>query len=95
MIKNHEVDMTKGPILKKIIICAIPLICTNLLQFLFNATDIAIVGIFVGDNAVAAVGSNSSIINLIIGLFVGLSAGSNVLLAKAKGATIKKKRIEL
>lgn len=91
MVRTHEMDMTKGPILKKIIICAIPLICTNLLQFLFNATDIAIVGIFVGDNAVAAVGSNSSIINLIIGLFVGLSAGSNVLLAKAKGANDKEK----
>ncbi len=85
MIKSREMDMTKGPIFKKLIICAIPLICTNLLQLLFNATDIAIVGMFVGDNAVAAVGSNGAIINLVVGLFVGLSSGTNVVLAKAKG----------
>ena len=86
MVKSREMDMTKGPILKKLIICAVPLILTNLMQLLFNATDIAVVGMFVGDSAVAAVGSNVPLINLIIGLFVGLSSGANVVLAKSKGA---------
>lgn len=82
---KHEVDLTHGSILKKLLIVAIPLVLTNILQLLFNAADVAIVGIFVGDDAVAAVGANTSLINLIIGLFVGLAAGVSVVLAKYVG----------
>lgn len=88
MVKTKEMDMTQGSIFKKLIICALPLIASNLLQLLFNATDIAVIGMLVpnGDDAVAAVGSNGPLINLIIGLFVGLSVGSGVILAKYMGA---------
>ncbi|MBQ8427344.1 MAG: MATE family efflux transporter [Clostridia bacterium] len=85
MVKTREIDMTKGPILKNLLICAIPLIIMNILQLLFNAADIAIVGIFRGDDAVAAVGANTSLIGLITGLFIGLSTGANVILAKYRG----------
>ena len=85
MVKTHEIDMTKGPILKNLIICAIPLVIMNLLQILFNAADIAVIGMFRGDDAVAAVGANTSLIGLITGLFIGISTGANVVLAKYCG----------
>ena len=84
-MKKIEVDMTHGPILKKIIIFAIPLICTNVLQILFNMADVLTLGLFVNDQAVAAVGANGALINLITGLFVGLSAGANVVVARCLG----------
>lgn len=84
--KTREMNMTDGPILKKLIIYALPLIGTNLLQILFNATDVAVLGMLVDDYAVGAVGSTSSLINLIIGLFVGLSAGANVVVARYMGS---------
>ena len=81
-----EMDLTNGSIFKKLIVYAIPFIFTNILQVLFNAADIAVVGIFVGDDAVAAVGANSSLSLLLVGVFVGLSIGSNVVLARYVGA---------
>lgn len=84
-LARHEIDFTHGSLLKKLIIVAIPLILTNILQLLFNAADVAIVGIFDGDDAVAAVGANSALINVIINLFVGLGAGASVVLAKYVG----------
>ena len=84
--KTREMNMTDGPILKKLIIYALPLIGTNLLQILFNATDVAVLGMLVDDYAVGAVGSTSALINLIIGLFVGLSAGANVVVARYMGS---------
>ncbi len=89
MFKRKEkkrVDMTEGPFLKKMIIFAIPLILTGLLQSLYNAADLVVVGQFEGDVAVAAVGSTSSLTNLIVGLFMGLSVGSGVLVAHHIGA---------
>ena len=53
---KHEIDLTSGSLFKKLIIVAVPLIFTNILQLLFNAADVAVVGIFDGDDAVAAVG---------------------------------------
>ncbi len=85
MLRKLEMDMTEGPLLKKIIIYAIPLILTNVLQLLFNAADVMIVGVFSGDDAVAAVGANSALIKLITGLFIGLSVGSNVMVARYIG----------
>ena len=90
MAKNFEMNMSEGSLLKKIIIYALPLIATNVLQLLFNAADVAVLGKFIhnedlADAAVAAVGSTGALINLIIGLFVGLSVGANVLIARYAG----------
>lgn len=83
---SYQMDMCNGPILKKMLIFAIPLICSSILQLLFNAVDIIVVGQYVGDNAMAAVGSNSSLINLFVNFFVGLSIGVNVLVSNFYGA---------
>jgi putative MATE family efflux protein len=85
-MKKHEIDMVHGPLLGKILLFAIPLMCSSILQLLFNAADIVVVGRFAGDNSLAAVGSTSSLINLLVNLFVGLSVGANVLAAKNLGA---------
>ncbi len=86
MLKTHEKDFTEGPLLKKIILYALPIIGVNLLQLFFTAADVAVLGIFTNDQAVAAVGATSQIVNLMIGFFVGLSVGANVLVARAVGA---------
>lgn len=78
--------MCRGSVFKKMLLFAIPLMCSSILQLLFNAADIVVVGRFAGDNALAAVGSNSALINLLTNLFVGLSIGSNVLTAQYYGA---------
>jgi putative MATE family efflux protein len=78
--------MTNGPLLGKILLFAIPLMFSSILQLLFNAADIVVVGRFAGDNSLAAVGSTSALINLLVNLFVGLSVGANVLAAKNLGA---------
>ena len=90
MFKNREMNMCEGAILKKLIIYALPLMATNVLQLLFNAADVAVLGIFKGDTPVAAVGSTAALINLIVGLFVGLSVGANVLIARCVGANNEK-----
>lgn len=86
MSRSHEVDLTRGAIFPKLFKFALPLIFTNFLQLLFNATDIAVLGIMVNDKAVAAVGATGSIINLIVNLFIGLSVGTSVCLGKKVGA---------
>ena len=78
--------MTKGPILGSLLKFSIPVICSNFLQLLFNAADVAVVGRFAGDASLAAVGSSTSLINLLINLFIGLSIGTNVIAAKNFGA---------
>ena len=83
--KNREIDMINGPLAGKILLFAIPLMCSSILQLLFNAADVVIVGRFAGDNSLAAVGSTSALINLITQLFIGLSVGGNVVAAKAIG----------
>lgn len=84
--KKYEMDMCSGPILKKMLLFAIPLMCSSVLQLLFNAADIVVVGRFAGDNSLAAVGSNTSLISLLTNLFIGLSVGANVLVARYYGA---------
>lgn len=86
MNKKYEIDMCSGSVFGKMLLFALPLMCSSILQLLFNAADIVVVGRFAGDNALAAVGSNTALINLLTNLFVGLSVGSNVLTAQYYGA---------
>lgn len=83
-------DMTKGSLLKNLIVFAVPLALTSLLQLLFNATDIIVVGQFVDSsiatNAVASIGASTPIVNLLVNFFMGLSVGATVLIAKYFGA---------
>ena len=88
--KRYEIDMCNGPVLKKMLIFSIPLICSGVLQLLFNAVDVIVVGRFAGDNSLAAVGATTSLINLLVNLFVGLSIGANVLVARFYGAKQQK-----
>ena len=87
-------DMCSGPILKKMLIFSIPLMCSSILQLLFNAADIVVVGRFAGDNSLAAVGSTASLIGLLTNLFIGLSIGANVLVARYYGANNEKELSE-
>ena len=82
---SYRIDMLNGPLLGKMVLFALPLAISTVLQQLFNAADIAVVGRFASKQALAAVGSNGATINLLIGLFVGLSVGTNVLIAKFIG----------
>ncbi len=84
--KSYEIDMCNGPLLGKILLFAVPLMLSGILQLLFNAADIIVVGRFVGHQALAAVGSTGSLINLLINVFIGLSVGTNVLVANYYGA---------
>ena len=79
-------SMTEGPLLKNIILYTIPIILTGVLQLLFNAADLVVVGRFCGSVSVAAVGATGSLINLIVTLFIGLSVGAGVMTAQALGA---------
>ena len=83
---SRSADLTSGPMLQKIILFSIPLAASSILQLLFNAADIVVVGKFAGDNSLAAVGSNAALINLMVNLFVGLSVGANILAARYTGA---------
>lgn len=82
---KKQIDMINGSLGNKIIKYAIPLAVTGILQQLFNAADIAVVGQFSGKEAMAAVGSNAPVIGLLINLFVGISLGSNVIIARSIG----------
>ncbi len=86
MQKRYELDMTTGPFLKKIFIFAVPMVFTGLLQLLYNTADVVVVGKFAGETALAAVGSTGSLINLILNVFIGLSMGSGVMVARYIGA---------
>ncbi|MBO4998226.1 MAG: MATE family efflux transporter [Lachnospira sp.] len=82
---RSQMDMINGSLGDKIIKYAIPLAITGVLQQLFNAADLAVVGQFSGKEAMAAVGSNAPVIGLLVNLFVGISLGSNVIIAKSIG----------
>ena len=83
---NYEIDMLNGPLLFKIIKFSLPLMLSGILQLLYNAADIVVVGRFAGSTALAAVGSTTHITNLIVSLFIGLSVGTSVLVAQYQGA---------
>lgn len=83
LAKNkYEIDMVNGTIMPKLITFAIPLMLSGILQLLFNAVDIIVVGRFSGSQSLAAVGSTSSLINMLTNLFIGISLGANVLAAR-------------
>lgn len=86
MSKTYELDMTSGPLMKKMVLFTIPILLSGVLQLLFNAADIIVVGKFAGDNAMAAVGSTASLVALLTNLFIGISAGANVAVANFYGA---------
>ena len=90
MKKSYEIDMCSGPVLGKLLLFALPLMLSGILQLLFNAADVIVVGRYAGSQSLAAVGSTSSLINLLVNLFVGLSIGVNVLVAKHYGAREEK-----
>lgn len=96
MSKRKEMDMTEGTLLPKMLIFSIPLILSSILQLLFNAADLVVVSRYGCEDALGAVGSTGSLINLITNLFIGLSVGTNVLVARffaAKEAENLKKTI--
>lgn len=80
-MSTNKIDMLHGSIWKKLLFFSIPLATTSILQQFFNSADVAVLGQYAGTNALAAVGSNGAVINLIITLFVGLSIGSNVIVS--------------
>ncbi len=82
---SHQIDMLHGPLLGKILLFALPLAASSILQQLFNSADVAVVGRFAGSTAQAAVGSTSSFVNLFINLFTGVSIGANAAIANYIG----------
>lgn len=79
-------DMTHGPLAKQILLFSLPLICSNLLQVLFNLADLAVVGQFVGSQALGSVGSTTTLVTMFTGFLIGLGGGINVLAARFYGA---------
>ncbi|MBR4223178.1 MAG: polysaccharide biosynthesis C-terminal domain-containing protein, partial [Oscillospiraceae bacterium] len=88
MMKNYKIAMCEGEILPKMISFSLPLMFSSILQLLFNAADIVVVGRFAGEESLAAVGSTSSLVNLMVNLFIGLSIGANVTAARFFGAKL-------
>ncbi|MDE7224583.1 MAG: MATE family efflux transporter [Acetatifactor sp.] len=93
--KKYEMDMCSGALLPKILLYSLPLMMSGILQLLFNAADVVVVGRFAGNDALAAVGSTSSLINLLVNVFMGLSVGTNVMVARFYGAGQKKELEEM
>jgi len=84
--QGYQIDMVNGPLAGKLLLFALPLMLSGLLQLLFNAADVVVVGRYAGKEALAAVGSTSSLINLLVNLFIGFSIGTNVVVARDLGA---------
>ena len=96
MQKNkYEIDMCQGTIMDKLITFALPLMLSGILQLMFNAVDIIVVGRFSGSQALAAVGSTTALINVFTNLFIGISLGSNVLAARLYAAGKEKEMSEV
>lgn len=85
-MRKSSVSLTEGPIFKSLLFFSVPLLLSNLFQQLYNSVDSAVVGSYAGDAALAAVGSTAALINLIIGFFLGISTGTNILYAMHFGA---------
>lgn len=86
MARKYEIDMCEGPLLGKILLYTFPLMAAGILQLLFNAADMVVVGRYAGSDALGAVGATSSLVNLLINVFMGLSVGANVAVAHYYGA---------
>lgn len=87
---NDSKNLTEGPLTKKILFFSIPLMISNILQVLFNMSDIAVVGRFSGSEALGAVGSTTTIVTLATGILIGVGSGVNVVVAKYLGAKSRK-----
>ena len=85
--RTYELDMIHGKLIPKVATFALPLMATSILQLLYNAADVIVVGRFTGPEALAAVGSTGALINLIVNVFLGLSVGTNVIAAHYYGAS--------
>ncbi len=83
--RSNEIDMCTGPVAGKILRFSIPVMLSGMLQLLFNAADVMVIGQNCGSVSLAAVGSNGAVINLIVNLFLGISIGTNVMVARAVG----------
>ncbi|MBQ4146104.1 MAG: MATE family efflux transporter, partial [Clostridia bacterium] len=86
MAKQFQLDMSQGSIFKNTIRFAIPLIFASLLQLFYNAADLIVVSRFAGSNAMASVGATSSVTNLLVNVFIGLSLGAGVAVSRRFGA---------
>ena len=84
--RSYEMDLCSGAILPKLLLFALPMMFSSILQLLFNAADVIVVGRFAGDISLAAVGSTTAIVNLMVTMFIGLSVGANVTAARSYGA---------
>lgn len=84
--KNYDMDMCSGPLFRKILIFALPIIAMNILQLMFNAADMITIGRFSSREALAAVGATGALINLLVNTFMGLSIGTVVVVAQDYGA---------
>ena len=87
----EPVDMTEGSPWQKIVLFAVPMLVGNIAQQLYNTVDSVVVGKYVGDNALAAVGSAGPILNLLIVLFVGISVGAGIMVSQYFGAKEREK----
>ena len=85
-LRSYKIDMCSGPIVSRLLMFTGPLVVSSVLQLLFNAADVIVVGKYAGDNSLAAVGSVVPLVNLMINLFIGLSIGSNVLASRYYGS---------
>lgn len=92
---SREIDMTSGKLFPKIVAFSLPLILTGVLQLLFNAADIIVVGQFVNDGAVAAIGATSTTVNLMVNLFMGLAMGAGILMSRYYGSKNSERCFEL
>ncbi len=86
IFNNQDKDMCNGPIFGKMVLFALPIMAMNILQLMFNTTNMIVVGRFSGKEALAAVGATGAIISLIVNLFMGLSVGTSVIVAQDRGA---------
>ena len=91
---KYEIDMCSGSIMDKLISFSLPLMLSGILQLMFNAVDIVVVGRFSGSQALAAVGSTTALINVFTNLFIGISLGTNVLAARFYAAGKEKEMSE-
>ncbi len=85
ILKNYKMDMTEGPLFSKIVRYSVPIILASLLQLLYNASDIVVVGNFGEPGSIGAVGNTGPLINLIVNVFIGLSVGTCVIIARYYG----------
>lgn len=91
---KYEIDMSHGPLLGKIVLFALPLMFTGMLQLLFNNVDLVVIGQYASHEAMAAIGATSNLNALVINVFIGISIGSNVVAAEVLVRRIQKKCVK-